>query len=253
MRAVITDLKTTLSSSKFILAVIVCVVTLIIASANDLYVVFTSKEDIKHGIHGTIALSAIRSDLIVLILPVLCAIPYATRFVEDIKSHFVIQYLPRAGVKEYILGKIVVSILSGGLVLLLGILIYFGLLCIVVMPMETKLLYGEQEVSYIGNVISHALCYACSGGFWALFGFTLGSISMNKYMCYASGFIGYYILIILKERYFREYHMFYPKEWLNPGSNFSFGMLGVFVILVEICVLLGLIFAVYAKRRLISE
>jgi len=60
----------------------------------------------------------------------------------------------------------------------------------------------------------------------------------------------YYVLIILHERYFDKLYVIYPKEWINPSEVWQLGNTGVVLLLIELIVVVGICFSIFAKRRL---
>jgi len=183
-------------------------------------------------------------------MPILCALPYTASFVEDIRSGFLKQYLPRSGKKAYIRGKLIACGLSGGLVLVAGALSLYALAALVFTPMELALGPGEAGQPYFALFLMKAVMLFFFGVFWSLAGFTFAALAMNTYMAYASPFILYYLLIILKERYFENLYVLYPREWLFPSGKWEMGSFGVILLLVELTAVLCLVFAVTAERRL---
>ena len=89
-----------------------------------------------------------------------------------------------------------------------------------------------------------------SGALWSLCGLTLATMTCSKYMAYASPFIIYYVLIILYERYFDQFYVFYPKEWINPSSKWILGDWGVIMLLLGLMVAIGATFYYTVKRRI---
>ena len=69
-------------------------------------------------------------------------------------------------------------------------------------------------------------------------------------MAYASPFVVYYVLIILHERYFADFFVLYPKEWLAMSEPWVLQNLGVWIQLLMLCVFISLLFGMTAKRRL---
>lgn len=202
------------------------------------------------GFHGYLVLEALSKNALLLALPILCALPYTASFVDDVKSGFIKEYLPRTTVADYLRGKIAACGLSGGLVLVLGLLFAYGLSALVFAPMEAPLAEGEEAVPYFVELIRVLPLFFCSGAFWSLVGMTFAAMTKSKYMAYASPFIFYYILIILNERYFPSFYILYPKEWLAPGEYWPLGNWGVVLLLLELIALISLAFWIAAKRRI---
>jgi hypothetical protein len=153
-------------------------------------------------------------------------------------------------VKPYITGKLVACAFSGGLVLLLGILLAYGISALIFTPMELALAAGEIAQPYFAQLLLKCATLFFSGAFWSLAGFTFAALTQSKYMAYASPFILYYVLIILHERYFKDFYVLYPKEWLFPSEAWTLGGFGVILLLMILSVVMGLWFTLAAERRL---
>jgi hypothetical protein len=195
-------------------------------------------------------MDALKSDWVTLALPILCALPFTAAYVDDVKSGFIKQYLHRSGVRQYIKGKLIACGLSGGLVLFCGIIMAYGLSALIFTPMELALEKDAVAQPYFAQVLMIAATLFLSGAFWSLVGFTFASLTMSRYMAYASPFILYYVLIILHERYFDKLYVLYPKEWLFPSDAWVLGSLGVILLLAILTAVISLSFVITAKRRL---
>ena len=211
---------------------------------------FRAEELLENGFSANLILSALSSDWMTLALPILCAIPCTASFVEEIKSGFIKEYLPRTTIKQYICDKIGACAVSGGVVLGTGILLAYGLSMLVFSPLEGPLEEGMAAEPYLAVILSRAALYFLSGGFWALTGMTFAALTGSKYMAYASPFIFYYVLIILNERYFNDLYILYPKEWLNPSDFWVLGSWGAAIWVIELSVLMALAFGQAARRRI---
>lgn len=248
--AVTSDMKRALTGKGFFAGVIGMVLLLFFSSAEKILPLVRSGEALANGQHAKWLMDALTSDWTTLTLPILCALPFTTAFVDDIKSGFIKQYLPRSGTAAYIRGKLVACALSGGLVLPVGILIAYTLFALAFTPMELALGPGKTAPPFFAQVLTKAVLLSFSGAFWSLAGFTFAAATMNQYMAYASPFIFYYILIILKERYFHDLYVLYPKEWLNPSNVWVMGGFGVVLLLTALSCTICLVFVILAKRRI---
>ena len=223
------------------------VLMMIVASINA---ILSIQGVLSNGFHAQLILAALTSDDVTLVLPILCTLPFATAFVDDIKSGFIKQYLPRSGVSAYIKGKIFASGVSGGLVLVAGLFIAYGISALVFTPMEAALKPDQIAEPYFAEILTKTLTLFLSGAFWSLTGFTFAAMTMSRYMSYASPFVVYYVLIILHERYFADFYVLYPKEWLAMSEPWVLQNLGVWLQLLMLCAVISLLFDMTAKRRL---
>ncbi len=248
--SVSSDLKRALSAKGFILGAVAMIVMIAISSLNSIITGLSNTGALENGFHAKLILNALTSDDVTLVIPILCTLPFAAVFVEEIKSGFVKQSLPRSGVGAYLRGKLIASSLSGGLVLVAGLLIAYGISWLVFAPMEKAL--GSKDVAepFLAEILTKALTVFLSGAFWSLTGFTLASLTMSRYMAYASPFVIYYVLIILHERYFADFYVLYPKEWLTMSQSWILQNLGIWIVLLLLSALMCMLFIFTAKRRL---
>lgn len=249
-KAIFADLHQALANKGFVIAVAGTALVLLLSSVQGILSGFRSAELLSPDFHDTLIMSALSSEAMALALPILCALPYTASFLDDVKSGFIKEYLPRTTVARYIAGKAVACAVSGGLALALGIFLAYGFAALLFLPMEAYPNLDATVPNYFGNLMETALMFFASGAFWSLIGLTFATLTNSKYMAYASPFVLFYVFIILYERYFDKLFVLYPREWLNPSSKWMFGKIGVAVLLIEFSVLMALAFAFAAKRRL---
>ncbi len=244
------DIKRALAGRGFLIGVAGMILVIVLSSLESIINVTRSDGLLQNGFHAQFITTALSSDWVTLAIPILCALPFTSAFVDDVKSGYIKQYLHRSGTGQYIRGKLIACGLSGGLVLFSGILIAYAVSALVFTPMELAPDEGAVTQPYFAQVLMSAATLFLSGAFWSLAGFTFAALTMSKYMAYASPFIIYYVLIILHERYFENLYILYPKEWLFPSDAWILGSLGVILFLAELTAIVSLAFAITAKRRL---
>jgi hypothetical protein len=240
------DLQRAILSGGFLIGALGVVVVIAFASVESLLTTFASGLPLPDDYHTQLIIDALHSDTMMLAVPILCALPFTTAFVDDRQSGFIKQFLPRSGVKAYIGGKLVACAISGGLVLFVGILLAHVVSTIVLLPME-----GQSDgFSSFMTLLENAGMFFWSGMFWSLVGFTLASVTRSRYIAYAAPFIFFYILVIIYERYLDTFYYLYPKEWLNPVHDWVLGDLGPMLILSLLTIGISAIFAVFAREEL---
>lgn len=136
--------------------------------------------------------------------------------------------------------------LSGGLVIVVGVLIAWGISALVLLSME-KVAEAPSESTVF--LLKTCVLLFLNGGLWAVLGMTMSTIMESKYIAYASPFIVYYLLVILYERYFPNAWLLYPKNWLD-SEVWPYGIGSAALFLLELTFLCGLVFYIRAKRRL---
>jgi hypothetical protein len=246
---VISNIKEAICGRNFLISSLLFFVLILLSQSEMLMEAFREGSLLPGGFHSKLVLSALNSDMIILSLPLLCTLPMTAAFIEDMKSGFIKVYLSRTTVKGYILGKIIGCALSGGMVFTVGIYSAYGFSALIFSPMETASQIGEITSPFVA-ISEQTLLFFFSGAFWSVLGMTLASLTYSKYMAYASPFVIFYVLIILYERYFDNLYVLYPREWLNPSSQWMFGNIGVTLLLLELTIITAFSFAYIAKRRI---
>lgn len=244
------DIARALTGGGFAAALAGTALAAALASAQTILTQAGSGAPPAHGFHARLATDALASDWVALALPVLCALPYAASYVDDVKTGFIKVALPRAGAGGYIRGKLTACALSGGLAVFAGAVLAYALAFLVFSPLEAAPAAGAAALPLFPPFLMKASLLFASGAFWSLAGFLVAALTMNKYMAYASPFILYYLLVILHERYFEELYVLYPREWLNPSALWVLGPWGVALLLLALSAAASLLFAAVAERRL---
>jgi len=250
---------------------------LIGASGSILPVIQQGAGDgLPYGFHAQALLAALSSDIMLLCVPILCALPYTAAFIEDYKSGYIKEYLPRSGKKRYIKGKVLATALSGGMVLFTGVMAIYIVFALVFTPMELSPNAGQEtdqiadtsgemeetgekmpdmgmdmrQQTFFMDVLGRAFVFSLSGSLWSLTGALLASVTLSRYMAYASPFIVFYVLVIICERYLKDLYVLNPQEWLKAQDFWPGGMWGIVLLLLELIVLLSIAFSMSIKRRL---
>lgn len=250
IKTTLAALKQAIAGKGFLLGVAGVVLVLFLSGAESIIEAFRSEGSLQNGFHGRLILTALSSDGMSLALPILCALPFTTSFVDDMKSGFIKEYLPRTTIRRYISGKLFACAVSGGSVVPLGALIAAGMAALVFSPMEAAPVKGAVAPEYLAGLMSRLAPVFFCGAFLSVVGMTLAALTNSRYMAYASPFVFYYVLIILCERYFDALYVFYPKEWLDPSDLWKLGNAGAALLLLGLTVVAALCFGAAAKRRL---
>ena len=100
------------------------------------------------------------------------------------------------------------------------------------------------------DLMGRAFLFFLSGAFWSLVGGLFATLTMSKYMAYASPFIFYYVLVILSQRYFTDAYVLNPQEWLNPSELWNAGIWGAALLVGELVILVGLCYGFLMQRRI---
>ena len=199
------------------------------------------------GFHIEILTEGFQSDALTSFLPILAALPFGGCFVDDLKSKFARFFLIRSSYHTYIISRIIVGFLAGGLAILSGALIAWGTTAAVLIPIEREI-EGMEPVA-IDGLIEICFLLLVNGGFWSVVGMAMSTLMESKYISYATPFVLYYLLVILYERYFSDLFIIYPKTWTAPDA-WPFGCWGAAIFLLEMTLIFAILFAFRAGRRL---
>ena len=195
-------------------------------------------------------IDAIKGKTVCFALPILCALPYTASLVEDRNSGFLKFILQRTDKRKYIISKEFACAVSGGIVILAGLIISLFLIFLSVF-----LFYGIQsDINLIWNLIIRVGRFMLLFSFTAMFLSSLGmmnaTLTSNRLTAYISPFIFYYILIIFHERNYISADILYPVNWISADSMTD---MGIFVAAASLALATGLIMAIHfllAKRRI---
>lgn len=250
LRILYSSIRQALSGRGFLLSLCGTAAVIFLSSIKAIVTAFRSETLLVFGYHHDFIASALGSDGMTLALPLLAALPFTAAFLDDLKSGFLKEYLPRTTPTGYLLGRITGCLLSGALALCLGVFLAYAVAVLLFLPLER----APTDPALIGKLIRELRqtleLMACSGALWSAVGLLLGTVTGSKYMAYASPFVLYYVLIILHERYLPDLFILYPKEWIAPSAHWQFGVTGVLLLVGELTVLASLGFFVTAGRRL---
>ena len=170
--------------------------------------------------------TALNSQIVLFLLPIAAVLPMGAIYVKESSSGFLRLYITRISCMEYIRKKLLqiyVSgflpfFLAGGAALLLSFLLVY--------PMELE---GEAPWEEIWKSCRFLLRVSLTGGILAQISGIFASLFRNYYMAYGLPFVCYYMLTILKERYFTDMYAMYPAEWLKCEQDWGVDSLGIWV------------------------
>ncbi len=253
MRIAITSgIRQSIMTRRFILGILFMAAVIFLSSIDAMTEAFRSEEPLAYGWHGDFILKALDADAITICLPIVCALPYAASFVDDVKTNYLKLYISRTSNRGYILGKAAGCLVSGGAVIVLGLWLAYGVSAVLFTPLEGPLEPDAEAPEYAMTLLRNCGLIFLSGGFWSLFGMTMSALMESMYIAYAAPFIFYYVLIILCERYFTSLYVVYPKAWLSPGEEWSMGRWGPALVIGELIAVTALGFGAAVRKRVRS-
>lgn len=133
------------------------------------------------GFHIQILTEGFQSDALISFLPILAALPFGGCFVDDLKSKFARFFLIRSSYRTYIVSRIIVGFLAGGLAILSGALVAWGTTAAVLIPIEREI--EGMEPAAIDGLIEICFLLLVNGGFWSVVGMAMSTLMESKYIC----------------------------------------------------------------------
>ena len=247
MDTIKTDIKRAVLSLPFLVSVII--MTLVIALGAGKNMLFP--QEIKYGLmpyyHMNLVFSSLRSNIVLIVVPIICTLPYTAAFLDEYTSGYIKFYIMKTHKEDYVWGKVLGAAISGGLTLAVSVGIVTILAALIYRPMEVA---SEDAVSPVLGLIIKTIVLFLSGCLWSSIGMLLANVSLSKYMAYASPFVIYYVLVILAERYFRNVYIINPKEWLLQDNFWPGDDWGVMMLLLLLMIPILLISSSVIRRKI---
>lgn len=201
---------------------------------------FSNKMELPFGEGSFVKfyLKAADAQITLFLLPIAAVLPMGAIYVKESSSGFLRLYITRINQMEYIQRK-TLQIYAGGFLpfFFAGTL---GLLCsfLVIYPLE---LQGEMPWESLWQVVQLLLRISLVGGILAEVSGIFAALFRNYYMAYGLPFVCYYMLIILKERYFTDMYAMYPAEWVKCQYDWGVDGLGIWVFLAAFSITMMLL------------
>lgn len=172
--------------------------------------------------------TALDTQTVLFLIPIASVLPVGAVYVRESSTKFLRCYITRISRMEYIRKK-TLQIYAGGFLPFfiagfLGLLLCF----LAVYPLE---LQGDIPWEGIWEELHFLLRICLTGGILAEVSGIFAAMFCNYYMAYGLPFVCYYMLIILKERYFTEMYAMYPAEWIKCQQDWGMDSFGIWVFL----------------------
>lgn len=206
--------------------------------------------------------ASIQPTLYFLIIPILCAIPYAKSFYFDVKSGFIIQLITRGEKKDYVAAKFITSFMSGAVIAVIPLIVDFimtnTILPAVVPQRGTGLFTIVEPMIWSDLFYTHPFMYLFLFGIMQAVFFGL----FNTIAIWAVNFInnGFWIVLMPFLSYmfifcmfqFVNMERFVPMFFLRPSQPFRSD---IYVVILELFILIVLnlfFFIWYTKKEQIN-
>lgn len=165
----------------------------------------------------------------------------------ELRTRFSLFYCSRTGKKPYLFGKIIGAAISGGLMVVIAMLLLLGVCFLQVRAIPAAQGQGTDAAGILLSIILSLLRGFLNGALWALVGSLSAVVTRNRYMAYAVPFIFYYVLSVFQERYYQKLFFLSPRYWAAPGH---YGNLFCIGILLACSLIAAFLFMWTGKRRL---
>lgn len=227
-------------------------VFIVMASQADIWTEVLGKGQgkVPFGWSLTFITDTLKSDAALLTAPVLCAFPYASVMIDELRSGMVKAVLTRTDRQHYISSKAAACLVSGALEEAVSVGLLSLVVCLIFMPMETVAEAGMNQNEMVRLLIGQLCRYSCYGALWSLAGLAISLLTMNRMMAWVGPFIVNYLLVIVYERYFDVFKLLYPKEWLLGEWAWPMADAGICIWIVLLCLVFYLIIFSAGKRVL---
>lgn len=191
--------------------------------------------------------AALDTQVVLFLLPIAAVLPMGGVYVKESSSGFLRLYISRISQMQYIRRK-TVQIYAGGFLPFA----FAGMTALlpsflVIYPME---LQGEFPWEMMGESLQFLLRIALVGGILAEVSGIFAVSFRNYYMAYGLPFVCYYMLIILKERYFTDMYAMYPAEWIKCEQEWGAEGMGIWIFLTAFSLALMLLHGLLLYGRL---
>lgn len=164
-----------------------------------------------------LAEAVIHSELFLMAVPLVSSLAYGAAFSDELKYRFALSGLVRTGWKRYLGSKVIVTALSGCLMVMIGeLLLFAGITVVVFTELKQWFSIRTEILPYLTDVAWWMILTCMSGSLWALMGGFFAAFMKNKYMSYTTPFILYYVMNAFQERYYTSLYILNPREWAAP-------------------------------------
>lgn len=239
-----TEVKRALSSNGFYIGAIGSALIIIVSAGLKIYYMSSTAEGafyINQGFHIELLIEAMHSQLYLMFVPILSALPYTASYIEDRQCGMQKMYLIRCSKAIYSKQKVLATSFAGGSVILVGVAASYSTIWLLTSPMQIV----ADNMSYATvQLMPNCIAYFLSGAIWSTVGGFISLRAKNKYMAYLSPFIVHYLLVIFNERYIKTAYIINPYEWLNPQQYWPGGEWGLVLVQFEVLLVISMMYYV---------
>lgn len=239
MRYTWVEFKRAVLSLSFLLSAVAMAAVMIYCANETVTQLFKNELMPSDVMIGELCRSVLNSDTALFAIPIVATVPFSCCFLDDMSSHFVKELLTRVSKRNYTVSKTIALIMSAGFSAVLSIALFeltMYILCVAaggVPAVDAAMLH--LSITLMGK-------YFAFFALWAVCGALIGTGTDSKCVVYASPFIVYYLLIIIKSRYLHTVDAIDPRIWCSST--------GGVITIVSLLTILGVSAYIMVRRRL---
>lgn len=191
--------------------------------------------------------TALDTQMILFLIPIASVLPVGAIYIRESSTGFLRLYITRISQMEYVERKTLQIYVGGFLPFFFAGTAGFLFCFLGIYPLEFQADFPWESfwetcrlllrISLIGGILAEI-----SGIFAVVF--------RNYYMAYGLPFVCYYMLIILKERYFTSMYAMYPAEWMKCEQDWGVDGVGIWIFLAAFSIAAMLLHSLLLYGRL---
>lgn len=196
------------------------------------------------------------------LFPLFAVVPYAISFFEEWNSGYSTQFITRCGRKKYIIGKSIVTFVSGGIGVVIPLIfsLLVAMLYVPCVPVELRsmqtFMYDRSMWAdlFFSQPVVYALAYTLLidfvfGGIYALFTMVLSGMCKNRFICILFPFV-FHLFLSYSVTAMLHGFVYVPEAFLNPAQLIGLNSMEFGVIFcIEVATILFFCLTNYLRFR----
>lgn len=224
------------------------VISAMLLQAESICRLAEEKERLARGYWFHLVNLTIHDQRTVLFFAVVSGTVYAASLREDFESRFYYPCFCRERRMDYIKGKIAVNFCAVNLLFITACFLCAVKQFLFLSPQE--ILPGEIGImESVRGILSGGITYLLYNFFWSSFAMTVSYTMKSMYLSYLAPFIGFYILVIMNQRFFKDLKIVNPYLWVLKEQEWYGGKYGQWLFLLLLCAAVNSILAVIVYKR----
>lgn len=247
MRYIYAELIRVLEQKRFYMINFLVIAVMFLQSERICYLA-ERKEWLAQGFWIHLLSLILQDQHTVLFFAVISGTAYASSLREDYESRFYYPCFCRERRIDYIKGKIAVNFCVINTVFITACFFcavkqFLFLSPREVLPVESGMIESVREI------LSFGITYLLFNFFWSSFAMMISYAMKSIYLSYLAPFIGFYLLVIMNQRFFKQLIMLNPYMWIQKRQDWYGGKYGQWLFLLLLCIAINLILAVLVYKR----